>query len=56
MIHAIADVKIKITAMKQKSMDIEKAIADGRHESEIKFMLEELQQLAREIAIVRMVR
>ena len=31
MIHAIADVKIKITAMKQKSMDIEKAIADGKH-------------------------
>ena len=56
MIHSIADVKIKITAMKQKSMDIEQAIKSGKSEDEVKFMVEELQQLAREVSIVRMVK
>lgn len=56
MIHAIQDVKIKISAMKQKSMDIEKAIQQGKTAEEIQFMIEELQQLAREVSIVRMVK
>lgn len=56
MIHAIQDVKIKISAMKQKSMDIEQAIQKGKTVEEIQFMIEELQQLAREVSIVRMVR
>lgn len=56
MIHSIQEVKVKITAMKQKSMDIEQAIQNGKSEAEVKFMIEELQQLAREVSIVRMVR
>ena len=56
MIHALSDVKIKISAMKQKSMDIEKAIQQGKTTDQIQFMIEELQQLAREVSIVRMVK
>ena len=36
MLHTIDDIKIKLTAMKVKSMEIEKAIADKRPEEEIK--------------------
>ena len=56
MIQSIQEVKVKITAMKQKSMDIEKAIQQGKTSEEIQFMIEELQQLAREVSIVSMVK
>lgn len=45
----------KITAMKQKSLDIEQAIKEGKHPEEIKFMTDELKQMATEIASVRKV-
>ena len=46
----IDDIKIKLTAMKVKSMEIEKAIAEKRPEEEIKFLTDELKQMAMEIA------
>jgi hypothetical protein len=36
--------------MKQKSMEIEKAVADKKSEEEINFLSDELKQLAMEIA------
>ena len=50
MLHTIDDIKIKLTAMKVKSMEIEKAIAEKRLEEEIKFLTDELKQMAMEIA------
>jgi len=50
MLHTIDDIKIKLTAMKVKSMEIEKAIAEKRSEEEIKFLTDELKQMAMEIA------
>ena len=50
MIHTIDDIKIKLTAMKVKSMEIEKAIAEKKPEEEIQFLTDELKQMAMEIA------
>ena len=50
MLHTIDDIKIKLTAMKVKSMEIEKAIAEKRTEEEIEFLTDELKQMAMEIA------
>ena len=55
MIHSIKNVMTKITAMKQKSLEIEKAIKEGKHPEEIKFMTDKLKQMATEIASVRKV-
>lgn len=48
--HNIQDIKVKLTAMKQKSMEIEKLVADKKSEEEINFLVEEIQQMAMEIA------
>ena len=53
MIHSIKNVMTKITAMKQKSLEIEKAIKEGKHPEEIKFMTDELKQLGLEVASIR---
>ena len=48
--HNIQDIKVKLTAMKQKSMEIEKLVADKKSEEEIKFLADEIKQMAMEIA------
>mgnify|MGYP000055146930 FL=1 len=48
--HNIQDIKIKLTAMKTKSMEVEKAVADKKPEEEINFLMDELKQLAMELA------
>ena len=40
--HNIQDIKIKLTAMKTKSMEVEKAVADKKPEEEINFLMESL--------------
>ena len=44
--HNIQDIKVKLTAMKQKSMEVEKAVVDKKPEEEINFLVEEIQQMA----------
>lgn len=48
--HSFEDIKIKLTAIKQKSMEVEKAIAEQRSKEEIKFLTDEIKQLAMELA------
>ena len=48
--HNIQDIKVKLTDMKQKSMEIEKLVADKKSEEEINMLSDELKQLAMEIA------
>lgn len=48
--HDIQHINVKLTAMKRKSMEVEKAVADKKSEEEIKFILDELKQMAMEIA------
>jgi len=48
--HNFEDIKIKLTAIKQKSMEVEKAIAEQRPQEEIKFLTDEIKQLAMELA------
>ena len=43
--HNIQDIKVKLTAMKQKSMEVEKAVVDKKPEEEINFLVEEIQQM-----------
>jgi hypothetical protein len=48
--HNFNDIKIKLTAMKQKSMEVEKAVADKKSQEEINFLISELKQMAMELA------
>ena len=47
--HNIQDIKIKLTAQKTKSMEVEK-VTDKKSEEEINFLMDELKQLAMELA------
>jgi len=48
--HSIQHINLKITAMKQKSMEVEKAVADKKSQEEINFLISELKQMAMELA------
>jgi len=48
--HNFNDIKIKLTVMKQKSMEVEKAVADKKSQEEINFLISELKQMAMELA------
>jgi|TARA_R110000803_G_scaffold40700_5_gene87640 hypothetical protein len=48
--HNIQDIKLKLTAMKQKSMEVEQAVTNNKSEEEIKFLADEIKQMAMEIA------
>ena len=48
--HNIQDIKLNLLPMKTKSMEVEKAVADKKSEEEINFLMDELKQLAMELA------
>jgi hypothetical protein len=48
--HTISEVTVKIHSMLTKSKQIEIAINEGNNPDEIKFLIDELKQLATEIS------